>query len=81
MLCINMGERRQSYSGCRGRRRAALSESLLLEVTGKIGKAFNVMQYLSEHPIKIRANQSLPADRPFAVQTLSSTHLTIYPTL
>lgn len=40
----------------------ALSVSLLLNVTGKIGKAFNVMQYLSNHPIKIRPNQSLPAD-------------------
>ena len=51
---------------------AALSVSLLLNVTGKIGKAFNVMQYLSNHPIKIRPNQSLPAD--WASTTLSLRH-------
>lgn len=36
-----------------------LSVGLVLNVTGKIGKAFNVMQYLSNNPIKIRPNQSL----------------------
>lgn len=36
-----------------------LSVQLLQNVTGKIGKAFNVMQYLSNHPIKIKPNQSL----------------------
>lgn len=36
-----------------------LSAGLVLNVTGKIGKAFNMMQYLSNHPIKIRPNQSL----------------------
>lgn len=40
-----------------------LSVRLLQNVTGKIGKAFNVMQYLSNHPIKIKPNQSLRADR------------------
>lgn len=39
----------------------ALSVGLVLNVTGKIGKAFNVMQYLSNQPIKITPNQSLPA--------------------
>lgn len=34
---------------------------LLLAVTEKIGKAFNVMQYLSNHPIEIRPSQSLLA--------------------
>lgn len=58
MLCINVGERRENRLGCGG---VALSVGLVLNVTGKIGKAFNVMQYLSNNPIKIRPNQSLPA--------------------
>lgn len=65
MLCINVGEEDRKLEVGGGWRRVgfALSVSLLLDVTGKIGKAFNVMQYLSNHPIKIRPNQSLPADR------------------
>lgn len=34
---------------------------LLLDVTGKTGTAVNVMQHLSEQPIKIRASQPLLA--------------------
>ena len=71
MLCIKVGERRETWGGGGGGG-VALSVSLLLNVTGKIGKAFNVMQYLSNHPIKIRPNQSLPAD--WASTTLSLRH-------
>lgn len=60
MLCINVGERRENERGVGGGGGGfALSVSLLLDVTGKIGKAFNVMQYLSNHPIKIKPSQSL----------------------
>lgn len=48
----------------------ALSVCLLQDVTGKIGKAFNVMQYLSNHPIKIRPSQSLPADQACTTHSL-----------
>lgn len=57
----------------------ALSGNLLLDVTGKIGKAFNVMQYLSKHPIKIRPNQSLLAERGLCYSftpTLQKVHTT-----
>lgn len=40
---------------------APLYLCLLPDVTGKIAKAFNVMQHLSKQPIKIRASQSLLA--------------------
>lgn len=69
-----LGEKCRRGVGVVKRRRGfALSASLLLDVTGKIGKAFNVMQYLSNHPIKIRPNQSLPADTGPALQKLHAT--------
>lgn len=63
MLCINVGEKALVEG------RAALSICLLLEVTAKIGKAFNVMQYLSNHPIKIRSNQSLRPNQGFTAHS------------
>ena len=43
---------------CEGERESLCGSSICVapavHVTGKIGKAFNVMQYLSSHPIKIR---------------------------
>lgn len=57
MLCINMGEIRGG-----GGLEDVVSVCLLQDETRKIGEAFNVMQYLSNHLIKITIHQSLPAD-------------------